>query len=253
MVSSGRISVSGVASIFGGRPDFTFGALTFFFGVGRPIFVSVSRSSLMVTTAFYWVFPIMVLIYGSCGLLGPIDSPSYHPSVFLPSSVERRSSERLEFQRRPFWLDGFFSVKAPFHWSSFQPLQFRRRKTILHVLTHVQCSSSPCFLVLIRDSDEPQFDCCLYSIAVCLLLRHKSRRPSFVFHVVLRTTQPSRAVIVCHGGCDGRNPLRFNNGDPISDAVAASLYGPPEARREAEGTTLRFPMGLEILQKRRTL
>ncbi|WZZ44246.1 hypothetical protein YC2023_040505 [Brassica napus] len=146
MVSSGRISVSGVASIFGGRPDFTFGALTFFSGVGRPVFVSVSRSSLVVTTAFYWVFPIMVLIYGSCGLLGPIDSPSYHPSVFLPSSVEaaspsslfRRSSERLEFQRRPFWLDGFFSVKAPFHWSSFQPLQFRRRKTILHVLTRVQ-------------------------------------------------------------------------------------------------------------------
>ncbi|KAF3512853.1 hypothetical protein F2Q69_00004757 [Brassica cretica] len=30
---------------------------------------------------------------------------------------------------------------------------------------------------------------------------------------------------------------KFNNGDIISDAAAASLYGPPEARREAEITT----------------
>ena len=51
--------------------------------------------------------------------------------------LKRRSSERLGFQRRPFWLDGFFSVKAPFHRSSFQPLQFRWRKTVLHVLTRV--------------------------------------------------------------------------------------------------------------------
>ncbi|KAF3509649.1 hypothetical protein F2Q69_00005007 [Brassica cretica] len=123
---------------------------------------------------------------------------------------KRRSSERLEFQRRPFWLDGFFSVKASFHWSSFQPLQFRRRKTILHVLTRVQwlqgnrTRGGRCRLFSSMGS--------LFGLRAqsffCLLLRHISRRPSFVFHVVLRTTQPSRAVIVCHGGCDGRNPLR---------------------------------------------
>ncbi|KAL0789287.1 hypothetical protein Bca101_005533 [Brassica carinata] len=103
MVSSGRISVSGVASIFGGRPVFASAALTFFSGVGRPVFVSVSRSSLVVTAASYRVFPIMVLIYGSCGLLGPIDSPS---------SVEAASPSSLF--RIPFWLDGFFSVSSEF-------------------------------------------------------------------------------------------------------------------------------------------
>lgn len=47
---------------------------------------------------------------------------------------KRRSSERPGFQRRPFWMDGFFSVKALFRRSSFQPLQFRRRMTALHRL-----------------------------------------------------------------------------------------------------------------------
>ncbi|WZZ72797.1 hypothetical protein YC2023_084167 [Brassica napus] len=44
----------------GERPAFASGALTFFSGVGRPAFVSVSRSSLVVMAAFYRVFPIMV-------------------------------------------------------------------------------------------------------------------------------------------------------------------------------------------------
>ncbi|CAN7009994.1 unnamed protein product, partial [Brassica rapa subsp. trilocularis] len=59
-VSSVRISVSGVASILGERLAFASGALTFFSGVGRPVFVSVSRSSLVIMAVFYRIFPIMV-------------------------------------------------------------------------------------------------------------------------------------------------------------------------------------------------
>ncbi|WZY94663.1 hypothetical protein YC2023_066992 [Brassica napus] len=55
-----EILVSGVASIFGERPTFASGALTFFSGVGRSALVSGSRFSLVVTPAFYRVFPIMV-------------------------------------------------------------------------------------------------------------------------------------------------------------------------------------------------
>ncbi|KAH0926739.1 hypothetical protein HID58_018995, partial [Brassica napus] len=81
-----EILVSGVASIFGERPTFASGALTFFSGVGRSALVSGSRFSLVVTPAFYRVFPIM-----------------------------RRSSERRGIQRRPFGMDGSSPIRLLLH------------------------------------------------------------------------------------------------------------------------------------------
>lgn len=53
------------------------------------------------------------------------------------------------------------------------------------------------------DPDEPQASL----IAVNLLLRHGSRRPSLSSSMSCSVTHPPRTVTVCCGGCDGRNPL----------------------------------------------
>ncbi|KAH0909678.1 hypothetical protein HID58_032999, partial [Brassica napus] len=152
-VTSRGWAPSGVASSLDGRPTFRSGVRAFFSGVGRPAQVlsgyglirpdlSFRRRIYLRWTAGFcfrrphlllrcWTagFCLRVTIFlgGDGGLLSGL--PDY--------GFDLRSSERSGFQRRPFCLDGFFSVKAPFHRSSFQPLRFRRRKTVIHVLTRV--------------------------------------------------------------------------------------------------------------------
>ncbi|KAG2258174.1 hypothetical protein Bca52824_077468 [Brassica carinata] len=61
MVLSGRISDSGVASIFGGRSAFASGVLTLYSGNGRSAFDSASHFPFVLTAAYHRDLPDYVL------------------------------------------------------------------------------------------------------------------------------------------------------------------------------------------------
>uniref|UniRef100_A0A0D3D860 Uncharacterized protein n=1 Tax=Brassica oleracea var. oleracea TaxID=109376 RepID=A0A0D3D860_BRAOL len=136
---------SGVASSLDGRPAFGSGVRAFFSGVGLPVQVfpvtvssgrisvfGVASISVNVRLLLLAPSPSSPVLDGR--LLSPCHAPPWWDRLMAIVFSKRRSSERPGFQRRPFWMDGFFSVKALFRRSSFQPLQFRRRMTALHRL-----------------------------------------------------------------------------------------------------------------------
>ncbi|WZZ72792.1 hypothetical protein YC2023_084162 [Brassica napus] len=136
---------SGVASSLDGRPAFGSGVRAFFSGVGLPVqvfpvTVSSGRisvfgvASISVNVRLLLLAPLPSSPVLDSRLLSPCHAPPWWDRLMSIVFSKRRSSERPEFQRRPFWMDGFFSVKALFRRSSFQPLQFRRRMTALHRL-----------------------------------------------------------------------------------------------------------------------